>query len=108
MIIIHLELKQITSKRFRKINSYQSNHCEVQTDHIEENPEEVTQFKNAMADNQNSCDSCGLLFDTPHDVQRHIKRGWCAESNDEPPAKRKKKKKKKKKKKNQTKIAIMI
>ena len=43
-----------------------------------------------MADNQNSCDSCGLLFDTPHDVQRHIKRGWCAESNDEPPAKKKK------------------
>ena len=48
---------------------------EVEADQIAENPEEVTQFINAMTDNQNSCDSYGLLFDTPHDVQRHIKRG---------------------------------
>ena len=40
--------------------------------------------------NQSSCDSCGLLFDTPHDVQRHNKRGWCPESNDKPPAKKRK------------------
>ena len=41
----------------------------VQTNHTEVTPEEVTQIKNTMADNQNSCDSCGLLFDSPHDVQ---------------------------------------
>ena len=46
---------------------------EVGAYQIAENPEEATQFINAMTDNQNSCDSCGLLFDTPHDVQRHIK-----------------------------------
>ena len=27
--------------------------------------------------------TCGVLFDTPHDVQRHIKCGWCPENNDE-------------------------
>lgn len=64
--------------------------AEVGADHIAENLEEVTLFKDAMADNQNSCDSCGLLFDTPHDVQRHIKRGWCPECNDEPQAKKRK------------------
>ena len=60
----------------------------VQTNHTEVTPEEVTQIKNTMADNQNSCDSCGLLFDSPHDVQRHNKRGWCPECNDEAPAKK--------------------
>ena len=43
-----------------------------------------------MADNQSSCDSCGLLFDTADDVQRHIKRDWSPESNNEPPAKKRK------------------
>ena len=36
------------------------------------------------------CDDCGQLFDTVHDVQRHVKRGWCPESNDDPPAKKQK------------------
>ncbi|XP_045201506.2 uncharacterized protein LOC123555043 [Mercenaria mercenaria] len=35
-----------------------------------------------MAENTNACDDCGLLFDSSHDVQRHVKRGWCAENND--------------------------
>ena len=62
----------------------------VQTNHTEVTPEEVTQIKDTMADDQNSCDSCGLSFDSPHDVQRHIKRGWCPECNDEAPAKKRK------------------
>ena len=32
-----------------------------------------------MADRSNACDDCGLLFDTMHDVQRHIKSGACSE-----------------------------
>ena len=24
-----------------------------------------------------ACDDCGQLFDTVHDVQRHVKNGWC-------------------------------
>lgn len=35
-----------------------------------------------MSDKMNSCDDCGLLFDTAHDVQRHVKQGWCAESQE--------------------------
>ncbi|XP_045168554.2 uncharacterized protein LOC123531554 [Mercenaria mercenaria] len=35
-----------------------------------------------MAENTNACGDCGLLFDSSHDVQRHVKRGWCAENND--------------------------
>lgn len=26
-----------------------------------------------------SCDDCGIIFDTMHDVQRHVKR-WCPEN----------------------------
>lgn len=37
----------------------------------------------------NVCDDCGLLFDSAHDVQRHVKRGWCPENN-EPPFKKQK------------------
>ncbi len=40
-----------------------------------------------MSETENACDDCGLLFDSAHDVQRHIKRGWCPE-NDESPAKK--------------------
>ena len=35
-----------------------------------------------MADKSNSCDDCGLVFDTMHDVQRHVKSGWCPENNE--------------------------
>ena len=35
-----------------------------------------------MSDKTNAC---GLLFDTAHDVQRRVKRGWCSESQDAPP-----------------------
>ena len=55
----------------------------VQTNHIGENLEqEVT-----MAEKAQACDDCGLLFDSTHDVQRHVKRGWCPENGD-PPAKK--------------------
>ena len=33
-----------------------------------------------MAEKGQACDDCGLLFDTFHDVQRHVKRGWCPET----------------------------
>ena len=33
-----------------------------------------------MAEKGQACDDCGLLFDTVHDVQRHVKRGWCPET----------------------------
>ena len=42
-----------------------------------------------MAEKMNSCDDCGL-FDTPPDIQRHVKRGWFAERSHEPPTKRQK------------------
>ena len=35
-----------------------------------------------MADKNHSCDDCGLVFDTTHDVQRHVKSGWCPENID--------------------------
>lgn len=55
----------------------------TQTAHIGENLE----IENTMADKAHACDDCGLLFDSVHDVQRHVKRGWCPE-NDEPPSKK--------------------
>ena len=42
-----------------------------------------------MADKMNSCDDCGLLFDTSHDVQRHVKRGWCTEGHELTPKRQK-------------------
>ena len=46
-------------------------HCSVgvQTVHIDQ--------ENTMADKGQACDDCGLLFDSVHDVQRHMKNGWC-------------------------------
>ena len=32
-----------------------------------------------MTDQTQACDSCGLLFESTHDLQRHLKRGWCPE-----------------------------
>ncbi|WAR05103.1 LOW QUALITY PROTEIN: hypothetical protein MAR_020472 [Mya arenaria] len=55
----------------------------VQTDHIAE----TSDNENTMAEKGQNCDDCGALFDTTHDVQRHVKSGWCPESR-EPPAKR--------------------
>ncbi|WAR22341.1 hypothetical protein MAR_016315 [Mya arenaria] len=49
--------------------------------HIDEEKE------NTMAGKAQACDDCGLLFDLGHDVQRHVKSGWCS-INREPPAKR--------------------
>ena len=51
--------------------------------------DELENTNNKMADKGHACDDCGLLFDTSHDVQRHLKQGWCAEKS-EPPAKRRK------------------
>ncbi|WAR02810.1 YMD3-like protein, partial [Mya arenaria] len=56
----------------------------VQTVHIDDKEE-------AMAEKGQACDDCGLLFDSAHDVQRHVKRGWCPETREtigEPPVKR--------------------
>jgi uncharacterized C2H2 Zn-finger protein len=55
----------------------------VQTVHICKNSEQ----ENTMGDKAQACDDCGLLFDSAHDVQRHVKCGWCPESN-EPPTKK--------------------
>ncbi|KAL4231840.1 hypothetical protein ACF0H5_009416 [Mactra antiquata] len=41
-------------------------------DYLENNSEEIM-------DNGQACDDCGQLFDTVHDVQRHVKNGWCPE-----------------------------
>ena len=41
---------------------------------------DVEQQDTTMSDKVNSCDDCGLLFDTAHDVQRHVKSGWCADT----------------------------
>ena len=50
--------------------------------HIEkplQNKQEVDLLTESMP--ENACDDCGLLFDSAHDVQRHVKRGWCPENN---------------------------
>ncbi|WAQ94777.1 hypothetical protein MAR_007248 [Mya arenaria] len=44
-----------------------------------------------MAEKGQACDDCRLLFDSAHDVQRHVKLGWCPETREtmgEPPVKR--------------------
>ncbi|WAR23034.1 hypothetical protein MAR_036703 [Mya arenaria] len=56
----------------------------VQTVHIDDQEE-------AMAEKGQACDDCGLLFDSAHNVQRHVTRGWCPETREtmgEPPVKR--------------------
>ncbi|WAQ94829.1 YMD3-like protein [Mya arenaria] len=43
----------------------------------------------SMAGKGKACDDCGLLFDSAHDVQRHVKRGCCPETREtmgEPPS----------------------
>ncbi|WAR14284.1 hypothetical protein MAR_004389 [Mya arenaria] len=55
----------------------------VQTDHSAE----ISDNENTMAEKGQNCDDCGALFDTTHDVQRHVNNGWYPESR-EPPAKR--------------------
>ncbi|XP_060588538.1 uncharacterized protein LOC132743954 [Ruditapes philippinarum] len=42
-------------------------------DNYENNSEEIMENKGQ------ACDDCGQLFDTVHDVQRHVKSGWCPE-----------------------------
>ncbi|WAQ96109.1 hypothetical protein MAR_028799 [Mya arenaria] len=70
----------------KKDKLLETNHSSVgvQTVHIDDQGE-------AMAEKGQPCDDCGLLFDSAHDVQRHVKRGWCPEPREtmgEPPAKR--------------------
>jgi len=53
--------------------------------HIKDKPEEpVKRFENnsegKMENKGHVCDDCGLLFDTTHDVQRHVKQ-WCPEND---------------------------
>lgn len=45
----------------------------VQTGHIAED------ILAANMDKGQACDDCGQLFDSVHDVQRHVKSGWCPE-----------------------------
>jgi len=67
----------------------------TQTDHIVNNSEQENLQNNSefistdIMEKGQACDDCGQLFDTVHDVQRHVKRGWCPENN-EPPAKKQK------------------
>ena len=48
-----------------------------QSVHINSSPEQENMDKG------HSCDDCGLVFDSAHDVQRHVKRGWCPEYGDD-------------------------
>ena len=50
----------------------------IQTGDIADHTEEISDTMD-----KNACDDCGQLFDTVHDVQRHVKNGWCPE-NDKP------------------------
>ena len=54
----------------------EASHSDVgfQAVHIEEQQQEI------MAEKGQACNDCGLLFDTVHDVQRHVKCGWCPET----------------------------
>ena len=40
-------------------------------------PVHIGEKQEIMAEKGQACDDCGLLFNTVHDVQRHVKRGWC-------------------------------
>ena len=44
---------------------------------VEKNPEEIMENKGQ------ACDDCGQLFDTVHDVQRHVKNEWCPEHREQ-------------------------
>ena len=68
-----------------------TNHYSVgtQTVNIRKNTAENISENTCMSEKINACDDCGILFDTPHDVQRHLKRGQCYE-NDEPERKKRK------------------
>ena len=48
----------------------------VQTDHIAESTD------NEDMEKGQPCDDCGVLFDSTHDVQRHVKSGNCPENMD--------------------------
>jgi hypothetical protein len=59
-----------------------------QTDHIEDKPEESennleNNLEGIMENKGQACDDCGQLFDTVHDVQRHVKNGWCPDYRDQ-------------------------
>jgi hypothetical protein len=43
----------------------------IQNNKLENNLEIIMENKGQ------ACDDCGQLFDTIHDVQRHVKSGWC-------------------------------
>lgn len=49
----------------------------TQTEHNGEEHIQAEEVSDNMADKGHACDDCGLLFDTTHDVQRHIKSGNC-------------------------------
>ena len=71
------ELQQITIKGDRFTEGHHSS-TGPQTVHFKKNSE----IENTMADQTQACDGCGLLFDTAHDVQRHLTRGWCPEGEE--------------------------
>ncbi|WAR25193.1 hypothetical protein MAR_010897 [Mya arenaria] len=60
-------------KTINEANLQETGHSSTstQTDNIAEEPENM--------DKGQACDDCGQLFDTTHDVQRHVKNGWCPE-----------------------------
>ena len=66
-----------------------SHHSAVgtQTNHIVEQDKTPDYFENTsepiMDNTGQACDDCGQLFDTVHDVQRHVKSGWCPENREQ-------------------------
>lgn len=61
----------------------------LQTDQIEEKSENNRENKvennseEFMENKGKACYDCGQLFHTVHDVQRHVKSGWCPEHKDQ-------------------------
>ena len=64
----------------------------TQTEQIDKSFRSEINSHALMSDKMNACDDCGILFDTQHDVQRHVKRGLCAEKEESPMKKRKEEK----------------
>ena len=50
------------------------------TDHLTSTvPNDLTYYCDQPEEDMPSCDDCGLMFDSLHDVQRHVKK-WCPEN----------------------------
>ncbi|WAR05457.1 YMD3-like protein, partial [Mya arenaria] len=72
-LLVDLKPHVTGGKTINEANLQETGHSSTstQTDNIAEEPENT--------DKGQACDDCGQLFDTTHDVQRHVKNGWCPE-----------------------------